>query len=53
MWAASDFVVGAVLARSRQKDSRAASNLHRNVIFRNAEVPDRVVSYFEERRPQG
>ena len=30
-----------------------ASNIHRNVIFRNAHVPERPVSYFEEQTPQG
>ena len=28
-------------------------NLHRNVIFRNATVPERPVSYFEESTPEG
>jgi len=30
-----------------------AANLHRNVIFRNARVPDLPVSYFEEPEPAG
>lgn len=31
----------------------AAANFHRNVIFRNAKVPDLPVSYFEEPTPEG
>jgi len=30
-----------------------AANLHRNVIFRNASVPDLPVSYFEQSTPEG
>ena len=30
-----------------------ATNLHRNVIFRNASVPDLPVSYFEQSTPEG
>ncbi|MFT6396170.1 MAG: hypothetical protein ACJAYU_000913 [Bradymonadia bacterium] len=31
----------------------AAENLHRNVIFRGTEVPDRAISYFDEPYPEG
>ncbi|MFB6263993.1 MAG: DUF3604 domain-containing protein, partial [Bradymonadaceae bacterium] len=34
-------------------NTRLGNNLHRNVIFRNADVPDEVVSMFEEPKPAG